>query len=618
MSLEKSILLSIGAITTTTLYASHVEDSVKPNIVFFLIEDTSSEFLQLYNQQGGVKLANVDKLRKDGVLFTNVYSNAPVSSAARTSLITGCFAPRLAGSFHRHIEKVPMPDGYKMFPSYLRDAGYYTSNANKTDYNLSLDKGAWDDVNGGAEGWRKRQDKSQPFFYMYTTTITHESKLLFNQEVKDRVTPNTSLDSIFLMPYHPDTELMRYTYATFYDKIKEADVIFGDMVDKLESDGVLDNTIIFFFGDNGGCVPGTKGYTDNIGLHVPLFVYIPPALQDRYNLPIGGEDNRSVSFIDFGTTALSIAGVEPPKSIDGAPFMGSYDSGDENRSVVCYGDRYDDLYSFNRVLYRGDFRYARNYQPYHTQGLYAYYRYKSLAFQQWREMFYRGELNSDQSNFFMPFGAEELYDLKNDPYELNNLADDPKYRKKLVAMRDELHDYLIEKHDLGFIPEFITIEKGYDNIVKYGEQYSKDIERYLSIADLQMKEYPKVKKKLKQHLNSVDNIDKWWSLTTLSTFTDESNEFIEEVKELLKEGQPSYLRSRAMVYLSLMGVKLYSDNIIDVIERSSSLAEVLLVQNDLAFIKELGNLPLTNFTNEQLPYTSQSAEERVLYLNSIY
>ncbi len=605
----------MGALASTiNVAAAPDKEAKRPNIIWFLIEDTSTEYLSMFNDGKGAKMPNVESLREDGVMFTNAYSNAPVSSAARTSLISGCYAPRIAGSFHRHLEKVPMPQGYKMMPTYFREAGYYTSNANKTDYNLELDERAWDNIKSGDFGWRKRPDKDQPFFYMFTTMHTHESRLLFDQKFIDKTTPEQDPSKVAIPPYHPDTELMRYTYGIFYDQIGKADAVFGEMIEELKKDDLLDNTIIFFMGDNGGCVPGTKGYTDNIGLHVPLFVYVPKALQSDYDIEVGTEDDRSVSFIDLGATSLSLAGIEPPKNIDGRAFLGDYDKG-KKRSTLCYGDRFDDLYAFNRVLYKDGLRYARNYQPYHTQGLWAYYRYKSLAFQEWRELFYKGELNANESSFFEPFGVEELYDLASDPHELNNLVNNPRYSKQLKAMRKELQAAVVDKCDLGFIPENVTIEEGYEDIVKFGKARQKDIKRYRSIADLQMGDYSKAEGKLRKYINSDDDIDKWWALTTLSYFNDESSDFARVAEALTAADYPSYLRSRAMVYSALQNKKLSPSQINQMLSSSTSLAEVLIVLNDLAYIKEIGAMPKMTFDKEKLPFTSYSADERILFLN---
>ena len=180
--LDNRKIKGVGFIYTVCCVASvvYAKDAPKerPNFVWFMAEDVSKHYLNLYNNgKEGVITPNIEKLAAEGIVFNNAYSNAPVSSAARSTLITGCYAPRLGGSFHRRLQKVSMPEGLNMFPSYLRKAGYHTSNAAKTDYNCFLDKTAWDIVEGKIGEWRNRPDKNMPFFHVYTNAVTHEGKL---------------------------------------------------------------------------------------------------------------------------------------------------------------------------------------------------------------------------------------------------------------------------------------------------------------------------------------------------------------------------------------------------------------------------------------------------------
>ena len=116
--------------------------SYRPNIVWIVSEDNSKHWLRLY-QDGGAPMPNIEKLAEGGLVFQNAFSNAPVCSVARSTLITGAYAPRIAAQYHRRSALAPMPYGLRMFPYYLREAGYYTTNNSKTDYNLR-DKGMWD------------------------------------------------------------------------------------------------------------------------------------------------------------------------------------------------------------------------------------------------------------------------------------------------------------------------------------------------------------------------------------------------------------------------------------------------------------------------------------------
>ena len=135
-----------------------------------------------------------------------------------------------------------------------------------------MDKEAWDIVNGKMGAWRNRADKSKPFFHVRTNVVSHESSLHFKEAALQNKEPRYNPDDVFVHPNHPNTDLFRYTYATFYDRVEDGDKQLGELMDMLEEDEELQNTFIFYFGDNGGSLPGTKGYTSEPGLQVPLVV----------------------------------------------------------------------------------------------------------------------------------------------------------------------------------------------------------------------------------------------------------------------------------------------------------------------------------------------------------
>lgn len=559
----------------------------RPNFVWFMTEDVSKHYLSLYNDgEYGASTPNLDRLAQGGIIFNNAYSNAPVSSAARSTLITGCYAPRLGVSFHRKLQVVPMPEGLGMFPAYLRKAGYHTSNAAKTDYNCMLDKDAWDIVSGKMGAWRKRADKSQPFFFVRTNAVTHESKLHFPKTDIADVQTHNSPSEVSVHPYHPDTELMRYTYARFYDRIEDSDQELGKLISMLEEDGLLDNTFIFYFGDNGGALPGTKGYTTEGGINVPLVVYVPEKWRDRLAVEVGSRSDGMVSFMDLGPTLLHLAGIDIPEGMDGRPVLGE-DIREEDlleRPVYGYGDRFDELYAFNRTLRKGNFKYSRNFQPYHPKSLFAFYRYKQVAFREWAQMYQDGKLNDAQSSFFEPQGPEELYDLSIDPYELNNLVSDPSYRKVLQGMRNELKSYMLEMNDLGFYPECEWLE-GADNPTGFGISHSSDIETYSDIADLQLVPFKKARHGIIKALRSSDPVARYWAATVCASFGKECSALDTELKNLLSDTS-AYVRSRAAVAMGMYGGADVVKELKSALSDAVSGPESLLILNDMAWAKE--------------------------------
>ena len=602
------------------------KDPEHPNIIFFLTEDLSPQFMEIYNKGNyGGKTPNVEKLYKEGgLLFNRAYSNASVSSAARTTLITGCYAPRFDGDFHRKYKELPLPENLKMFPTYLRMAGYFTANARKKDYNVQENDGTWDIGTGQLGDWEKRKDKSQPFFFQRSNVVTHESQIQFTEQVYHTVKTKTDPSKTRILPFLPKTDLMRYTFAKEYDNIAKCDEEFGKMVNMLKKDGELDNTFIFFFGDNGGTLPGTKGYTDDIGYHVPMMVYIPKTWRKKLGYKLNSEVEGKVTFMDLGPTALHLAGVKIPGQMDGKPFIGT-DVKLGSDVAHCYGDRYDEYYSFNRCLYKGDYRYARNYTPIHSQSLFANYRYKQLAFMEWRDLYDAGKLNDRQSRFFQPIAPEELYNIKTDPNEMHNLANDPKYKKILLEMRKEEQNYLLSHADLGFYPETVIYEEAFSNPDAWGNKHKKNITRYMQIADMQMQPLEKNYDDLKAVLEGkkYDPVQTWWVLNTIAYFGKKAERLKPFVVMNLNVGR-SYVQSAALVAMANMGIKISPSDIYPVLKNCRTEQETVLCLNDIVYLVENKFVEPFKINNSMLSTLGETEQGkyyinvRTDYLNQIY
>jgi arylsulfatase A-like enzyme len=431
--------------------------------------------MQLFDEHG-VKTPNIERLAEHGVLFTRAFSNAPVCSAARSTLISGCYGPRMASHYHRRQEKVPMPEGIQMYPAYLKKAGYYTTNNSKEDYNIIKPDNVWDDSSNKAT-WRNRAE-GQPFFHIQNFTTTHESRLFFTDEEMNSDDTLTQRDECFVFPNHPNTDVFKYTNARYRDKIITLDRQVGDVINELEKDGLLENTFIFYYADHGGVLPGSKGYLMEVGLHVPLVVYIPPNYKHLVNFKPGAQTDGFVEFVDFAPTLLNLAGIDIPEGMDGQAFLGKNISKNEleDRNITYgYADRFDEKYDMVRSVRKENLKYMRNYQPFNFDGLWNNYRYRQTGFRQWLELYKKGELNDVQAQFYKTKAPEALYDLNNDPYETNNLAEDPQYKSQLNEMRQELDNWLKSMPDLSFYPEFYLVNNAFDNPVAFGQENKNKI-----------------------------------------------------------------------------------------------------------------------------------------------
>ena len=222
----------------------------KPNFVWIISEDNSTHYMELFDPDG-IATPNIESMAESGVLFTRAFSNAPVCSVARSTLESSCYAPRTGTQFHRKSTLVPMPDGVEMFPAYLRAAGYYTTNNSKEDYNYIKGEGVWDESSTKAH-WRNREP-GQPFFHKESHPVSHESRLHFSADLMETYTPVTDpgYRSIFSrnIPILNCSGLRRPITGT---GSWEWTTIVGRVLQKLEEDGLLESTFVFYFGDHGG------------------------------------------------------------------------------------------------------------------------------------------------------------------------------------------------------------------------------------------------------------------------------------------------------------------------------------------------------------------------------
>lgn len=586
--------ITAGAMGLGTLVAGPLRNIVaasrkdRPNIVWLVTEDNSARWLRLYDENGA-PMPNIERLAAQGLVFNHAFSCAPVCSVARSTIISGCYAPRVGAQYHRRQEAVPMPDGVRMFPYYLRQAGYYTTNCNKEDYNFTPaeKEGVWDESSARAS-YRNRRP-GQPFFHVQNYTGTHES-CLHPGGMKDYYDKTkTDPASVRLAACHPDTETFRHAYARYLDRHREVDEQMGRFIRQLEEDGLLEDTFLFYYGDHGGPLPRGKGYVYNHGLQVPMVVYIPPRWKHLAPATARSRVDGFVQFIDLSATVLNLAGVDIPKGIDGKPFLGTGVSLAELNArdlSFAYADRFDEKYDLVRTLRKGRFHYMRNYQPFNFDGLYNRYRYLQPAYQEWRELHKGGRLNAAQSQFFNARPAECLFDLAADPDEVKNLADDPAYADILREMRGLLQRQVKSMPDLSFIPEPVFLAEGKDNPAAYGQKRRAEIARLVDIADLSLVPFGQAKPQVARALDSDDPLERYWGLIVCSSFGREAASFSDRAQGLAASDPSNLVRVRAAEFLGLTGMCDPRDFIARALERSTDANEIGLILNTVVLLRD--------------------------------
>lgn len=470
------ILLAIFSIPPVYSQDTRFSESPRPNFLWLTSEDNGPE-LGCYGDTYA-DTPNIDALATKSLRYINCWSNAPVCAPARTTLITGMYPTSLGAQNMR--SHVRLPSQAQLYPQLFHELGYYCSNNSKEDYNVETPEGLWDESSNKAH-WRKRR-AGQPFFAVFNSTISHESKL--------RTRPHKAIHDpakVTIPPYHPDTPEVRQDWAQYYDRITEMDREVGQILQQLQDDGLADSTIVFYYGDHGGGMPRGKRWLYQSGLRVPLIVHIPERFQSllKEKVAAGSTSERLVSFVDFMPTVLSLAGQRAAPVLQGRAFLGKYAT-DEPEYIYGFRDRMDERYDMSRAVRDKKFLYIRNFYPQRPQGTFLDYMFETPTTRVWKKLFDTGKLDAAQSFFWKTKPAEELYDLEADPYQIENLAAAADQRATLERLRDATKQWMIRIKDVGLLPEGEMLElAGKDAPYTMGHDAERyPIEKIYPVADL--------------------------------------------------------------------------------------------------------------------------------------
>jgi arylsulfatase A-like enzyme len=324
-----------------------------------------------------------------------------------------------------------IPSWLRGFPARLRAAGYYTSNNAKTDYNSPINiQEAWNVSNRNAH-WRNR-GPGQPFFSVFNHEVSHESGLFPSNEPSP-----FDPAKMRLPPYQPDTPEIRADWARYYTRIKRLDDQIAVKLKNLADAGLAEDTIVFYYSDNGGVLPRSKRFLQESGTHVPLIVYFPPKWRHLAPASPGYRIKDPVHFIDFAPTVLSLAGVKIPDYMQGRAFAGAAKAA-PNEFVFCMRDRMDERYDMMRSVMDKRWLYIHNYRPDLPYVQPLDYMFQARGYQSWARLAGEGKLTPATAMFWGEKPTEELYDMLADPDSVHNLAADPAQRQTVDRMRAAL------------------------------------------------------------------------------------------------------------------------------------------------------------------------------------
>ena len=427
MNFKNLIIYGIAALLIVITFSSNEKTpGQKPNIVWIMLEDWGYQ-LSCYGEKG-IQTPNIDKIGEEGIRFTNSFCTAPVCSPSRSAMITGFHQNYIGANQHRTkgpgFEKQPLPYGIKPITHLLEEAGYFTCfmESRKTDLNFTLDKPVYQ-----GKDWSERAE-GQPFYAQLTFAGTHRK---WDRDPENPI----DLEDVELPPYYPQTDLAKRDWANGLESAQVVDRKVGIILDRLEEEGLADNTIVSIIGDNGRCMPRGKQFLYEGGIKVPILVRWPEKIKT------GQVNDNLVTTIDISKTILDVAGVKPPHPLHG---LNLFDESTNNRKYVFAArDKMDDTHDAMRAIRSKEFKLIHNLMP--ERPYCQFNRYKEASYPVLallNVMNIKGELPPEQAAFMAPSKPEfELYDLINDPHELKNLADDQDHAETKAELLKELNNW---------------------------------------------------------------------------------------------------------------------------------------------------------------------------------
>jgi arylsulfatase A-like enzyme len=495
MTLLLTVVLLITSCNEETKSSAVSEQKDQPNIIWISFEDISPYFS--FYGDSTASTPNIDKLASESVIYSQVYSAAGVCAPSRSAIITGMY-PTYMGTSHMRTGKDIMSWGrkkykkeygvkdtkgvnipeysaviqpeIKCFPEFLRAKGYYCTNNEKTDYQFAAPFTAWDENDTKAH-W-KHTPKGEPFFAVFNLNVTHESKLWKHKHLPLTVNPK----DVKVPPFYPDNDSVRLDIARQYSNIEMLDKQVAKLLQELKDAGQYDNSYIFFFSDHGGAMPRGKREAISSGLHVPFLVKYPKGMNKT------GRDDKLISFIDLAPSVLELAGIKSPDYMQGISMFSG-----KREYIFAARDRMDEFTTKRRSVCDGRYLYVKHLIPNEVNYQNIQYRMQLTSMRNIYKLHNEGKLNKTQELWFTPLdGDEELYDLQNDPFEVNNLANNEDMNNVLERFRGVYAKWRENISDKCQYPESEMLEQmwpgGVQPTTANVEQQEKDGKIILSCA----------------------------------------------------------------------------------------------------------------------------------------
>ncbi|MFO7824028.1 MAG: sulfatase, partial [Cyclobacterium sp.] len=283
-----------------------------------------------------------------------------------------------------------------------------------------------------------------------------------------------------------------------------------------------------------------------------------------------------------------------------------------------HADRFDEKYEMVRSVRKGKWKYIRSYQPFYPDALQNNYRYKMLAFAEWKRLYEAGKLGAIQKAFFEPKQAERLFDLEKDPFETKNLAGDPLMKQKVMELRVNLNGWLLEKNDLGFLPENVLVNEALQNPVSYGKSFHPKLEKIIEINDWALQPWDQVREKNMQILREGTALERYWAYQVAASHGKTSIADYSAFPDW-EEEEDAMVKLRA---IELHGVLEEGDPIpllLDLIQKEEDPVSILIAMNSLVYFKDHSKYKgIVDAGNLELKNSNAEVKRRLDYLNGTW
>jgi N-sulfoglucosamine sulfohydrolase len=408
-----------------------------PNILIFIADDHGAGDLSIYGHPV-LKTPNMDRIGREGMVFDRAFLTISSCSPSRSSILTGRY-PHSTGAEDLHM---PLPAEQTTIARSLKAEGYHgvavgkwhLGEAERANWAAIRECGGAETADRAIEQLRARP-KDKPFFFWVASVDPHRP-----YEEGAIATPHRPED-VIVPPYLPDHPLIRKDLALYYDEVTRFDQHIGRILGELESQGVLDETIVVYLSDNGMPFPRAKTTLYDSGIRTPLLVRYPPLV------PQGKLQSGLFSVVDLIPTLLEIAGVEHPTAEGVSRLEMWRDPEAPGREAVYAEANWHDFEQFTRAVRTERYLLVRNY--YWEKPLWSSVdSVNSITWRGFLEALRAGSLTAAQRFLMLePRPFEEFYDLQVDPESLENVVENPRYGAELNRHRILLDNWRVETAD---------------------------------------------------------------------------------------------------------------------------------------------------------------------------